>query len=277
MTLAAARSTVQIDTTAIPSVYEFGAAVDIIYAGAMVCLNAAGYAEPAGASAGQSPVIGRAERTVDNSGGSAGDLNVRILPGQFKFDNSGTSIALTNTGAYCYAVDDESVALTDAGSSRPLAGIITRVDSDGVVVQTQFGIGAASEGGGQVQRSTLEIVVADLTTVGTSQTLTFPNAIEAGSRVLGVGIPLATPFTGGGAAACTVDVGDAGDTDALVDGAVLLAAAVDGEASAITLGIAPHKTFAAATSLQAVVTSDVNVSTLTAGACTLHVFYAVVA
>lgn len=147
MTLAAVRNTEQIDGSAVPTVYELGAAVDINYAGGMACLNAAGYVEPAAASAGQTAVLGRVERTVDNSGGSVGDLHVLVLPGQFKWDNSGTSIAITDVGSLCYAVDDEAVHISNAGG-RPIAGMITRVDTDGVVVQTIFHSAALAAAGG---------------------------------------------------------------------------------------------------------------------------------
>jgi hypothetical protein len=278
VTLTAERNTQQIGSAGFPALFEPAAATDIFYAGAMVCLNTAGLASPAGAAAGQSVVIGRCERTVDNSAGLTPAPTVPILPGTFKWTNSGTSIATANIGALCYAVDDESVHLDDAGSSRPVAGVIVRVDADGVVVQSLFSSSAAvANNGGRVRRITRAITTANLTTAALSQTINFANAIEAGSRILGHSIALATPFTGGGASACTLDLGDAGDTDALIDGADIFAAAVDGEASAITLGISPNKSFAAATTLSVTITSDVNVSTLAAGSLTVSVLYAVTA
>jgi len=137
MTLTALRDTQKIDGAAIPTIYELPAAVDINYNGGMAVLNAAGFVVPAGSATGTTAVLGRVERTIDNSGGSAGDENVPILPGQFKYDNSGSSIASTDRGKLCYAVDDESVHLSNAGG-RAIAGMITRVDSDGVVFQTLF-------------------------------------------------------------------------------------------------------------------------------------------
>lgn len=153
MTLSAVRNTPQIDGSAVPTVFELPAAVDILYAGGMAVLNSSGYIVPAGSTTGTTAVLGRIERTVDNSAGSAGDLNVPILAGQFKWDNSGTSILSTHRGQLCYAVDDESVHISNAGG-RAIAGMIMRVDSDGVVVQTLFpfaALASASVGGANLQ------------------------------------------------------------------------------------------------------------------------------
>lgn len=147
MTLSAARNTPQIDGSAVPTVYERGVAGgEICYQGGMACLNSSGYLEPAGASAGQSAVLGRFERTVDNSAGSDGDVNARVLAGQFKWGNSGSSISLSDEGSVCYAADDESVHLANTGG-RPIAGIITRYDSDGIVVQHLYHVAALAATG----------------------------------------------------------------------------------------------------------------------------------
>jgi len=137
MTLAALRNTEQIDAAAIPTIYEPVCATDILYAGGMVCLTAAGLAAPAASVAGMTAVVGRGERTVDNT--AAGTPTIKVMPGQFKYDNNGDSIVAADVGSLCYAVDDEAVDISNAGG-RPIAGLITRVDGDGVVFQTQFHI-----------------------------------------------------------------------------------------------------------------------------------------
>lgn len=129
---------------------------------------------------------------------------------------------------------------------------------------------------GIVRKASLAIGHADLTDADGSQTLTIAT-LPAGAQVLGVNVKLATPFTGGGAGSVTLDVGSSGDADALVDGANVFAAAVDGQASTRPLGIAPNKQFAAATAVQATVAADVNVADLTAGAMTVEVIYSVLA
>lgn len=107
-----------------------------IYAGSLVCLNASGYAVPGSTSATLS-ARGVAQEQVDNSSGLAGDKRVETRRGVFKFANSasGDAITIANIGANCYIVDDQTVALTHATTTRSLAGVIRGVDSDGVWVE----------------------------------------------------------------------------------------------------------------------------------------------
>lgn len=111
----------------------------------------------------------------------------------------------------------------------------------------------------------------------TSETIDLGTALPANARILGVNIKLTTPFTGGGNAAVTLDVGSSGDPDALVDGADLFAAAVDGLASTVPRGIAPSKHFATSTQLTGTFVADVGLKELTAGAGTVEVLYSLLA
>jgi len=154
--------------------------------------------------------------------------------------------------------------LTDAASAEGAAATFARSDHLHEVTT-------------RVRRATLAIAVADLVDVATSQVLSFAAALPANARILASDVELGTPFTGGGAATCTVDLGDAGDPDALLDGTDVLSAAVDGQAADHVLGIAPNKSYVGAATLTVTVTSDVNVSTLTAGALTVAVLYTVIA
>lgn len=105
-----------------------------IYAGALVVLNATGYAEP-GVTAANVVAIGRAEEQVDNSGGADGDVSVRVRRGIFRYANDGTNtIARTNIGGTAYVVDDQTVASTNGGGTRSAAGEVVDVDSDGAWV-----------------------------------------------------------------------------------------------------------------------------------------------
>lgn len=54
------------------------------------------------------------------------------------FANSAAADLIENhdAGARCYMVDDDTVALTDGTGTRSVAGVIIRVDSDGVWVST---------------------------------------------------------------------------------------------------------------------------------------------
>ena len=81
--------------------------------------------------------FGRAEETVDNAAGAAGDLNVKVRTGVFKWANSsaGDLIANTEIGDTAYIVDDQTVAKTNGGATRSRAGKVVFVESDGVWVQ----------------------------------------------------------------------------------------------------------------------------------------------
>lgn len=107
-----------------------------IYAGAMVAIDSTGVAVPAGATA-TLKVIGRACQQVDNSAGADGDLRVPVDTGIHRYDNSGSTDAITlaDVNASCYAVDDHTVAKTSNSSARPVAGLIFDVDAQGVWVK----------------------------------------------------------------------------------------------------------------------------------------------
>jgi len=108
----------------------------IIYAGALVCLNAAGYAVP-GATATTLVAAGRADAQADNSAGANAAINVKVRAGVFRFENSASSdeITIAEIGDNCYIVDDQTVAKTDGSSSRSVAGKVVQIDSQGVWVR----------------------------------------------------------------------------------------------------------------------------------------------
>ncbi|MDE0901209.1 MAG: hypothetical protein OSA41_05785 [Erythrobacter sp.] len=113
---------------------QFPVAADTkIFAGALVCLNAAGDATP-GAVATTLTAVGRAEAQADNTGGAAGDLSVDVRKGTFRYANSAAAdeIGREDIGKTAYVVDDETVALTDGTGTRSAAGTIYDVDAQGV-------------------------------------------------------------------------------------------------------------------------------------------------
>lgn len=132
MTLAADRNTPERggDIRSIP----MGA--QLIYAGALVMLNASGFAIK-GATATGSVGLGMATERVDNSGGSNGDKSIKVKSGIYRFKNStsGDAIAVDDIGKACFIVDDEQVALTDGSAARSIAGFVHDVDSQGVWVR----------------------------------------------------------------------------------------------------------------------------------------------
>lgn len=112
------------------------AAAAKIFAGALVCLNATGYAVK-GATATGLKAQGRAEEQVDNTSGADGALSIKVAKGVFRFANSaaGDAITAAEIGSTCYIVDDQTVAKTDGTGTRSAAGKIVDVDVNGVWVQ----------------------------------------------------------------------------------------------------------------------------------------------
>jgi len=111
-------------------------AATTIHAGALVALDASGWAVPASTATGL-VMVGRAEARADNGAGANGDIAVRVRRGVFRFANSAEAdlIARAEIGDTCFAVDDQTVAKTDGSESRSAAGIIRDVDAQGVWVE----------------------------------------------------------------------------------------------------------------------------------------------
>lgn len=105
-----------------------------IYQGAIVALDANGYAIP-GKKAESLTAVGRAEETVEN-GGADGELVIRIARGVFVYDNTSTSankITQAHVLKPCYMEDDHTVTALATGAS--VAGTVIRVDDEGVAVE----------------------------------------------------------------------------------------------------------------------------------------------
>ena len=109
-----------------------------IYQGSIVAIGADGYAIP-GKKAASLKAAGRAEETVENTG-SDGDAVVRVSRGVFVFDNSSTAankVGIADVLGPCYIEDDHTVTKSAAGAS--IAGLVVRVDDEGVAVEMGFG------------------------------------------------------------------------------------------------------------------------------------------
>lgn len=117
-----------------------------IYQGALVALDADGFAVPGKKSEGLT-AAGRAEETVENAGGD-GDLVIRVTRGVFVYAN--TSTAANKVGAAhvlkpCYIQDDQTVTALATGAS--VAGLVVRVDGTGVAVEIGIGLTAPATTG----------------------------------------------------------------------------------------------------------------------------------
>ena len=103
-----------------------------IFKGAMVGLDSSGRAMPANTIAnGCLRIVGRSSATYDNRtgsvlGGAAGAVDVEVEFGIFQWANN-DSIAAADIGKACYAVDDQTVALSDSSEARCFAGVILEV------------------------------------------------------------------------------------------------------------------------------------------------------
>ena len=72
--------------------------------------------------------------------GKDGEAVVRVRRGVFVFDNSSTAANKVGPGDVlgpCYIEDDQTVTKTATGAS--VAGLVVRVDDEGVAVEMGFG------------------------------------------------------------------------------------------------------------------------------------------
>ena len=107
----------------------------LIEKGKLVVLNS-GNAEE-GSEATGLVVVGRAEETVDNSGGSPGDKNIKVRSGVFPWVNSsGDAVADADVGNTVYVEDDQTISKTDNAGARSAAGKLMQLDSEGAWVGT---------------------------------------------------------------------------------------------------------------------------------------------
>ncbi|MCU0905547.1 MAG: hypothetical protein MUE83_17025 [Tabrizicola sp.] len=106
--------------------------------------NAAGFLTK-GATATGCVGVGRAEKTVDNTG-AAGAAVVEYRTGSFLFANSGGGdlITIADIGKACFIVDDQTVAKTDATATRSRAGIVDGIEGTGVWVRMDEALARAA-------------------------------------------------------------------------------------------------------------------------------------
>lgn len=113
---------------------QVGAATKI-FKGAIIMRNAAGYLIK-GATAVGSFGAGVAQTLVDNTAGANGALSVSWRPGVAYLANQPGDLCLvTDIGAKCWIVDDQTVAKTNGTATRSPAGVIEDVDANGVWVR----------------------------------------------------------------------------------------------------------------------------------------------
>jgi len=108
--------------------YGYGVkAVTIIYARTIVALTAGGLAVPAG-HADAVVIAGVAKHHADNRDGFDGDGVLPVMKGDaypFAFD---AAPAYADIGKPVYAIDDNTVSLSDSGGTRLLAGTLDGIE-----------------------------------------------------------------------------------------------------------------------------------------------------
>lgn len=253
----------------------------------MVGLDTNGRLVPGGTIAsGCLKVIGRNLSKVDNSAGSAGDLDGQVELGVIEWTNSATDpVTAADVGQVVYCEAPGIIAKTSSSGTLPVAGIMTELTADDMVatfmapwVAEIAQAAILADAGVALQKRSLVLGHAALTDADTSQVVAIGAALPANARILAVDFHTYTAFAGGTVSALTVDVGSTGDADALIDGADIFGAAVDGKPPTLTAGVHPNKTYATATQLNAtVVSTGDNLVNLTAGAVTIDVLFAVLA
>lgn len=99
-----------------------------IYKGALVCINASGYAVPAADTSGLSQVVGVAKAKVANTGAN-GAKDVIVEYGMaFLLDCNSTDVDQTNVGRSAFVKDDQTVTDEAGSSNEILVGKILEFD-----------------------------------------------------------------------------------------------------------------------------------------------------
>ncbi len=179
------------------------AAAQLIYKGAIVCINAAGDAVEAANTAGLR-VVGIAMGKADNTaaGAAAGDVDVTVDRGVFKLVNGTAALAAANRGYPCFVQDDATVGKGGATNSAGVfAGIfqeIDPVDSGVWVDMTAEVLMAGADAGVEVSAAAGAISVltrlTNLTIATGAQAYTLADGVYEGQRkTVTVAIPTGSP------------------------------------------------------------------------------------
>lgn len=108
------------------------AAAAVLLAFAPVFLTA-GFAVPFASADGTSKFAGVATFNVDNKAGANGESKVEVEHQEFALINTG-DITDAHIGSTVYFDTETSASIDSSSSSRPIAGVVTEIDSDMVWV-----------------------------------------------------------------------------------------------------------------------------------------------
>ncbi|MBA2706991.1 MAG: hypothetical protein H0U59_04205 [Gemmatimonadaceae bacterium] len=208
------------------------------------------------------------------------DAGTTVANRVYKVTNAGTITVGTTSLTFERLLTSAELAAVTNGAGAALVGIedaatlFTAANVEAALAEVKLLADAAV---GVVKR-TVTVAHGDLTGAvnGTAQAINIGATLPANARIAYVDMHTFTPFTGGAVSAVSLDIGSSGDVDAIVDGADVLAAAVDGGPSTMTKGIRPNKRFATigAQLLATFIPDGGNpLVDLTAGAVTIDVYY----
>lgn len=157
VTLAAALAALAADKAVTQSASELlslaVSAGEMIYNGALVCVDSDGYAVPAADTAGY-VFMGVATQQADNSSGADGAVNVTIKRcGRFLLGWNGAGLTQAAVGNLAYAVDDQTVDAPDDTTNDVLIGQITRIVGASQA-WVDIGCGARAGGGAWTEPTT---------------------------------------------------------------------------------------------------------------------------
>lgn len=99
-----------------------------IVEGALVSVNAAGYAVNATDTTGER-VVGVASASADNTGGADGAIDVTVWTNGAHSFVANFSAAISNVGDKVYAVDNQTVDLAATTTNDVLVGVIVGIES----------------------------------------------------------------------------------------------------------------------------------------------------
>ena len=122
-------------------------AADIVYEGAMVGDNGAGYGRPLVAG---DNFIGHSIEKVDNAAGAAGAKNIEVRGGRYRLEVALVGL-ITDVGQSVYASDD--AVLTFVAVDNSYVGVVTRYVS-ATKLEVEFRPGEEDEFGPNIHRET---------------------------------------------------------------------------------------------------------------------------
>lgn len=242
-------------------------------------------------------VVGRVEskaggiaagQDVDNSAGADGDVSADVRPGVYFLDNSGGADEITQAeiGEVCYVIDGETVAKTDGGATRSVAGIVVALgdqeNAGKIAVACGFSLfaqPAPAPGGTFLQSKSVTVPFNHASFLaegddGDAVDINVGTALPAGAVLLAARYTITIPFVGAGLASLTMMVGFAGDTNGVIEAVDIL-----GDAAAEYRGVPGTAMGGPAGSKQLVANFDPDAAAgldeLTAGSVKIDVFYTV--